>query len=275
MGCSEGGGLSVFLASRARLTLKGPIPSCCCASATRRAQRCSWVGTGGSGQKVQMRGLASPSKEEGAGGDELNGAGWPLRRENFCFSDQVPWVQRGSKRGTDWKGQQPERVRMEQVDCGCARDDYSGAGRSSSTGARTTSTRGTRTNISVLSIIPFPWLSALGCCDDVTGFVERPARDGVDNPGALVVCLIVEDPFNMERFLASVDIHRVPNTDDRDRFGWLSFHAMMALVGWSFSLYVRGHILTALQTAAVPRQLLVPCLPWCFCTDSTSDSSTL
>jgi len=207
-----------------------------------------------------MHGLASPSKEEGAGGDELNGAGWPLRRENFCFSDQVPWVQRGSKRGTDWKGQQPERVRMEQVDCGCARDDYSGAGRSSSTGARTTSTRGTRTNISVLSIIPFPWLSALGCCDDVTGFVERPARDGVDNPGALVVCLIVEDPFNMERFLASVDIHRVPNTQwwlwlvglfhctSADTF-WQHFRQQQCPASFLFHAYHGVFVQTALQTA--------------------------
>ena len=54
-------------------------------------------------------------------------------------------------------------------------------------------------------------------CDDVvTGFVERPVRDGVANPGALVLCLIVEDPFNVERFLASVDIF---TADDRERFG--------------------------------------------------------
>ena len=59
------------------------------------------------------------------------------------------------------------------------------------------------------------------CVDVVTGFVERPVRDGVANPGALLVlCLIVEDPFNVERFLASVDIFTaVPNTDDRERFG--------------------------------------------------------
>ena len=43
-------------------------------------------------------------------------------------------------------------------------------------------------------------------CDDVvTGFVERPVRDGVANPGALVLCLTVEDS-NVERFLASVNI---------------------------------------------------------------------
>ena len=58
-------------------------------------------------------------------------------------------------------------------------------------------------------------------CDDVvTGFVERPVRDGVANPGALVMCLIVEDPFNVERFLVSVDVYTdMSNTDDLDRFG--------------------------------------------------------
>lgn len=56
--------------------------------------------------------------------------------------------------------------------------------------------------------------------DDVTGFVERRGRDGADTPGALIVCLIVEDPFNVERFLISVDVYNaVPNTDVQDRFG--------------------------------------------------------
>ena len=70
-------------------------------------------------------------------------------------------------------------------------------------------------------------------CDDVTGFVERPVRDGVANPGALVMCLIVEDPFNVERFLAtivSIYFHCVPNTDDRERFGSLSITMMAWLV---------------------------------------------
>ena len=50
--------------------------------------------------------------------------------------------------------------------------------------------------------------------DDVTGFVERRGRDGADTPGAFIVCLIVEDPFNVERFLISVDVYNaVPNTD--------------------------------------------------------------
>jgi len=115
-------------------------------------------------------------------------------------------VQRGRKRGTDWEGQQRERVRTEQFECGHVRADYSGAGRSSGTEHADDIDPWLTDKLIVLSIIDF-FLSigVLGVCCDVTGFVERPVRDGVANPGALVVCPVVRDPFN-ERFLARVDI---------------------------------------------------------------------
>lgn len=117
-------------------------------------------------------------------------------------------MQRGRKRGTDWEGQQRERVRTDQVECGHDRADYSGAGRSSGTGAcgRHRPVAHGRTFFCVVNYFLFPWVSVLDLYGDVPGFVERPVRDGVANPGALVVCLIVEDPFNVERFLACVDI---------------------------------------------------------------------
>ena len=43
-------------------------------------------------------------------------------------------MQRGRKRGTDWEGQQRERVRTERVECGRASTGHSGTG-ASGTGA--------------------------------------------------------------------------------------------------------------------------------------------
>ena len=132
-------------------------------------------------------------------------------------------MHRGRQRGTDWEGQQRERVRTEQVEWHYARADHSGAGQSSGTGGFGDIDPRRTDKLYFLCFqfySIFSSFSVLVLCDDVTGLVERPVRDGVANPGALVLCLIVEDPFNVERFLASVDIFTaVPNTDDRERFG--------------------------------------------------------
>ena len=48
----------------------------------------------------------------------------------------------------------------------------------------------------------------LGVRDDVTGFVERLARDSVASPGAFVVYLYRGRLLQcVERFLASADVH--------------------------------------------------------------------
>ncbi|CAB1120919.1 unnamed protein product [Ectocarpus sp. CCAP 1310/34] len=58
---------------------------------------------------------------------------------------------------------------------------------------------------------------------------------------------IVEDPFNVERFLVTVDVYTaVPNTDDLDRFMSI---AMMALVGCSSSWVTLGPRLPAVTAS--------------------------
>ena len=52
-------------------------------------------------------------------------------------------MQQGRKRGTDWEGQQRERVRTERVECGRARTGQSGTGAARQSGTGTARRSGT------------------------------------------------------------------------------------------------------------------------------------
>lgn len=115
----------------------------------------------------------------------------------------------------------------------------------------------------------------LGSRNDVTGFVERPVRDGVAIPGALIVYLHRGRPLQCGTILSQCRCLAVPNTDDRDRFevivnyndgfGWLFF----------FTACPRTHSDSTSDSSWCPASFLFHAYHSVICTGSTPDSSTL